>query len=239
MLDVEPFIQTIHSIHSAQPVGGEILCRVKSPSGLVLTNEHIGHIEKRDYADQYTDKLLMSLLDFYSERDAGYLNNFVFSLNVRMFQINSLALRKSIDQFIESFPAKIRVQLEIVERGIPEITEEMVESIGLYHSKGVKVVMDDFIFDKKTIKYFGVSQISSIKLDREITIVHHDCLVHLTLLEALVGFAKKFGLAVVAEGVESKMQAELLEKLGVDYLQGYLFSRPMSLSEFDCSMNQL
>lgn len=238
MLDVVPLIQTIHSVNTAKPVGGEILCRVRTPSGLVLTNEYIEYIEKSDHADKYTVKLLTSLLDFYSGRDASHLNNFVFSLNVRMFQINSLSLRKSIEQFIECFPAKIKVQLEIVERGIPELTEEMVESIGLYHSKGVKVVMDDFIFDKKTIKYFGVSQLSSIKLDREITMVYHDCLVHLTLLEALVGFAKKFGLAVVAEGIESEIQAELIKRLGVDYLQGYLFSKPMSLSEFDCLMNK-
>ncbi|MDT8880973.1 EAL domain-containing protein [Klebsiella aerogenes] len=235
-LEVVPYIQTIHCSETKKPVGGEVLCRIRTPTGLVLTNKHIEAIERSDRADLYTDSLLKSILHFYLGRDASYLNNFVLSLNVRIFQINSLFLMKSIDSFLENFPTNIKVQLEIVERGMPEINEEMIDSIEHYRSKGVKVVMDDFIFDKKTIKYLEVSQLSSIKLDKEITMLFHGNLAHLKLIEALINFAKKFDLAIVAEGVESDIQADILKALGVEYLQGYLFSKPMSLSNFDSYM---
>ncbi|HBM9256405.1 TPA: EAL domain-containing protein [Citrobacter freundii] len=236
MLDTEPYIQTIHASDTRKVVAGEILCRVKTPYGNVLTNDHIGEIERRANADLYTEKMLNAVLKHYSGKDASYLDGFVFSINICMFQISSLSLRKNIENFIDSFPAKIQVQLEIVERGVPELTEELIEIIGLYDAKGVKFVMDDFIFDKKTVKYLEVSHISSVKFDRDLTVLYQGKLVHHSIIEALTDFAKKFGLTVVAEGVESMKQAELLEKAGVDYLQGFLFSKPVPLNAFDNMM---
>lgn len=237
-LEVEPFIQTIHATDTRVPVGCEILCRVKTASGLILTNDHISEIENSKHADYYTVKLLKSILNFYSTRNASHLNGFSISLNVRAFQIGSKPLRKYIQKFIKLFPAKIKIQLEIVERDIPEITDEMVRSIGIYQSKGIKVVMDDFVLDKKNVGYLCSSNISTIKLDQELTATHCGVLVHEESLATLVEIAKKLEITVVAEGVESSLQAESLSKLGVDYLQGYLFSKPMSLSYFDSMLFQ-
>jgi len=73
------------------------------------------------------------------------------------------------------------------------------------------------------IDYLKIDKSFVQKLDHESS--------SLSLCEAIISMAHKLGVFVVAEGVETKMQADLLINYGCDYLQGYYFSKPMTLEK--------
>jgi diguanylate cyclase (GGDEF)-like protein/PAS domain S-box-containing protein len=92
---------------------------------------------------------------------------------------------------------------------------------------GIEVALDDFGKGYSSLGFLNRYQVDLIKIDQEfvsrLTSPTADC----SLCEAIIVMAHKLGLKVVAEGVETQVQADLLSAAGCDSMQGYLFSRPI------------
>lgn len=141
-------------------------------------------------------------------------------------------------------PETVREQLE--QLGLPvhavaiEITEGVLMSdvstaqgwIDKLRASGLRVYLDDFGTGYSSLSYLKRFPMDTVKIDksfiRDMSADNSDR----TLVEAIVRMAKSLGLNVVAEGVETRGQYELLRQLGCGYGQGYLFSRPVSGGDF-------
>lgn len=104
--------------------------------------------------------------------------------------------------------------------------------IGL-RDAGIQVAIDDFGIGYSTLSYLKKFDIDYLKIDRSfIRDMAHDS-DDLALCEAIIVMAHKLGLKVIAEGVETKQQHELLIRANCDYAQGDLYSRPVPPEEFE------
>lgn len=138
-------------------------------------------------------------------------------------------------------------ELSLSEGGICiEITEGLLldaamgvsEKLLAYRDAGVQVSLDDFGTGYSSLAYLKRFDIDYLKIDQSFTRnLETDDNDH-TLCEAIIVMAHKLGMKVIAEGVETEAQRQILLTAGCDYGQGYLFSRPSSAADFEKSYLQ-
>jgi PAS domain S-box-containing protein/diguanylate cyclase (GGDEF)-like protein len=96
---------------------------------------------------------------------------------------------------------------------------------------GVGIAVDDFGAGYSSLARIAGLPITELKLDRALTDTSNDATVIMALLRATVGIANDLGLTLVAEGIETPEQLEMLVQVGCPYAQGYLFAPPKPLAE--------
>jgi EAL domain-containing protein (putative c-di-GMP-specific phosphodiesterase class I) len=125
-----------------------------------------------------------------------------------------------------------RLKLELTESVVLSDLNDVVAKMHALKTLGVSLSMDDFGTGYSSLSYLKKLPLDQIKIDqsfvRDMTIDQNDeAMVH-----AIIGMAKNFGLNVIAEGVETDSQLNLLKHLGCLVYQGYLFSKPVPIEQF-------
>lgn len=119
-----------------------------------------------------------------------------------------------------------RLILEITESSAMTVPELVIPFMDEVHRKGVAFAMDDFGAGNTAIRYFKDFMFDILKIDGQfIRRIDRDP-DNLALVKALLGIGRHFEMFTVAESVETPAEAECLQGLGVDCLQGYLFGAP-------------
>lgn len=98
---------------------------------------------------------------------------------------------------------------------------------------GISVALDDFGTGYSSLSYLRKLDIDYLKIDQTFVSTLQPGSDDLVLCEAIIVMAHKLGLSVVAEGVETPEQRDLLVAAGCDFGQGYLFSRPVEPAAFE------
>jgi diguanylate cyclase (GGDEF)-like protein len=132
-----------------------------------------------------------------------------------------------------------RIMVELTEGVIIENPERVVEKIHRLKDMGIRVSIDDFGTGYSSLSYLKRLPLDELKIDRsfiqEITNDHSDVL----LTETIIAMANNFGYAVIAEGVETVEQKDILIDKGCQRFQGFLFSKPLPASEIPKYLAQL
>ena len=119
---------------------------------------------------------------------------------------------------------------------------EDVETSQLVLSKlkasGFQLMLDDFGTGYSSLRYLQQLTISTIKIDRSFVSNLEQNTHNQKIVAAMVNLAHTLGLNVVAEGIETREQLAMLQQLGCDYGQGYLFGKPTSVTDFERMMIQ-
>ena len=123
--------------------------------------------------------------------------------------------------------------IEITEGLLLEKEENVASILLRCRDAGVQVAIDDFGTGYSSLAYLKELDIDYLKIDRSFMRNLGGGSTEQTLVEAIVIMAHKLGLKVVAEGIETEQQRDLLRGMGCDYGQGYLFAKPMPASEFE------
>jgi EAL domain-containing protein (putative c-di-GMP-specific phosphodiesterase class I) len=122
--------------------------------------------------------------------------------------------------------------LEITEGIFLSNLAETDEVLAKLTAMGVSLAMDDFGKGYSSLSYLRKHPFSIVKIDkvfiRGMERSPQDC----SLVQASIGMARALQLKVVAEGVETPEQLATLTEFGVDYIQGYLMARPMSVADY-------
>jgi diguanylate cyclase (GGDEF)-like protein/PAS domain S-box-containing protein len=122
--------------------------------------------------------------------------------------------------------------VEITESLLMDVNDSIKQQLLDFSDNGIQVAMDDFGTGYSSLSYLKKFDIDYIKIDqsfvRNMAFDDND----LALCEAIVVMAHKLGIKVVAEGIETQAQRDLLLAMGCDYGQGYLFSRPVTAEQF-------
>jgi EAL domain-containing protein (putative c-di-GMP-specific phosphodiesterase class I) len=102
-----------------------------------------------------------------------------------------------------------------------------------FRDHGVQVSIDDFGTGYSALSYLKKFDIDYLKIDQSFVRNMVEDSADQALCEAIVVMAHKLGLKVIAEGVETTEQRDLLLQIGCDFGQGYLFAKPMPGEEFE------
>ena len=110
--------------------------------------------------------------------------------------------------------------------------QQIQERLLAFRDAGIQIAIDDFGTGYSALSYLKRFNIDFLKIDRSFCHESERGKYRSALCEAMVVMAHKLGLKVVAEGVETEQQRDLLKRISCDYAQGYLFSRPIPADEF-------
>lgn len=166
--------------------------------------------------------------------------NFMAQLNQKMNKLYSISVNISVVQLLEeNFASRVisiikesglsnnLVTLEITESMMMENNENILAKLYYLRNSQIGISLDDFGTGYSSFNNLIKLPLTCIKLDRSIM---KDSITNehvFNLLESVVSFAHKIGVKVVAEGIEDERYLEKSEAMGIDYLQGYYFSRPV------------
>jgi diguanylate cyclase (GGDEF)-like protein/PAS domain S-box-containing protein len=125
------------------------------------------------------------------------------------------------------------VTVEITEGLLMNAESPVNEKLQAFHDAGIRIAIDDFGTGYSSLAYLRDFDVDYLKIDRSFIRDLEANRNHQTLCEAIIVMAHKLGMRVVAEGVESAVQRDLLLGFGCDFAQGYLFGRPVPPEEFE------
>ncbi|MBF6650336.1 EAL domain-containing protein, partial [Methylobacter sp. BlB1] len=131
------------------------------------------------------------------------------------------------------------VVIEITEGLLLDASTAITDQLLDFRDAGVQVALDDFGTGYSSLSYLKKFDIDYLKIDRAFVSNLAPGSEDMALCEAIIVMAHKLGIKVVAEGVETAQQRDLLTSVGCDYGQGYLFSKPLPAEAFERLLKDL
>jgi EAL domain-containing protein (putative c-di-GMP-specific phosphodiesterase class I) len=126
-----------------------------------------------------------------------------------------------------------RLKLELTESVLVSNIQDIIGKMTMLRANGIGFSLDDFGTGFSSLSYLKLLPLDQLKIDRSFI---RDILVDANdaaIANMVIVLAKTLGLAVVAEGVETEAQRDALAKFGCHTYQGYLYSKPLPLAEFE------
>ena len=125
------------------------------------------------------------------------------------------------------------IVVEITEGLLMDATSGVKKQLASCSKAGMEIALDDFGTGYSSLSYLKQFEVDYLKIDRSFITNLTPQSDALVLCEAIIAMAHKLGLRVIAEGIETAMQRDLLAATGCDYGQGYLFSKPVASELFE------
>jgi diguanylate cyclase (GGDEF)-like protein len=229
------FYQPKIRLSDGKIVGAEALLRWhNSELGQVEPDEFIPISEQTGFINPLGDFVLEQAVSDISRLNELYDANLHVAINVSPRQFRQNGLIDNITGYLQGRGiSRGMVELEITEGVLIGGQSNIEESLKELRASGIEITMDDFGTGYSSLSYLREYPFDVLKIDRsfvrDIGLDPEDC----ALIEAIIVMAHGLGLKVVAEGVETMQQAEFLQQRGCDSAQGYYFSRPLPLTEFE------
>ena len=124
-----------------------------------------------------------------------------------------------------------RLEIEITESVLMEDTEASIAMLARLRQHGVRIAMDDFGTGYSSLSYLQKFPFDKIKIDQSFVRDSGTSSNSQAIIRAILGLANTFGMSTTAEGIETEEQMHSLSASGCSEFQGYLFSKPMRVSE--------
>ncbi len=220
---------------SGRMEGAEVLVRWYQPDrGLVRPDDFIPLFEKNGFILKLDMFILSQSAQLLAKWYHEGKEQVPLSVNFSRLHLNDSRYIPQMSKLVDEHQVPHRlIEVELTETVILN-NRELAQSVvrGL-HNKGFSVAMDDFGSGYSSLNVLKSLQFDSIKLDKEFLSGSEQNETARKVVQGAVEMIKSIGATVVAEGVETADQAEFLRRIGCDVAQGYYFSRPLPVKEFE------
>ncbi|GAB2502929.1 PAS domain S-box protein [Arenimonas alkanexedens] len=229
--------QPIVALAGGQLVGAEALVRWQHPvRGLLPPAEFLGIAEETGLIvdlDAWALREACRQLGDWHRRypDRGKLS---MNVNVDERQMTSPEIVEEVFRLLQEHqlpPASLR--LEVTETAFRAGRGQAEERLLSLKALGVGLVVDDFGTGYSSLESFAASPFDALKMDQVFIRDIETNRRHRAIVRTITGFADELGLALTAEGIETEGQRALLESVGCQFGQGYLFSRALPPEQFE------
>ncbi|HJS23708.1 MAG TPA: EAL domain-containing protein [Pyrinomonadaceae bacterium] len=216
-------------------VGMEALVRWRHPSlGLLYPNEFVSLAEESGLIIALGDWILRTACaQNKAWQDKGLLP-MCLSVNFSARQFQQPTFITDVAQILKDTNLDPRwLELELTESSIMKDPEEAIEKLHELKLMGIKVAVDDFGTGYSSLNYLKRFPIDTLKIDKsfvsDVCKDPHDT----AIVRAIINLGHALDLTVIAEGVETKEQLQYLSALECDVVQGFLFSKALSVAAFE------
>jgi diguanylate cyclase len=237
-LDCGEFInyyQPIVQLCSRRIVGFEALVRWRHPSrGLVMPDAFLPGLEDSSLVVPVGRAILhQACLQLSRWQERGW-PGLTMSVNLSSRQFASATLLDDIDAVLADTgvdPATLK--LEITETTVMDDSEAATLLLQQIRQRKVQISIDDFGTGYSSLYYLHRFELDNLKTDRSFVSQLEESSRNLRIVETIISLSKGLGLTVIAEGISSERELAVLNGLGCEYGQGFLFSRAVPSEEID------
>ena len=232
--DLKVHYQPIYALDSDSLYALEALARWEHPRlGPISPDRFIPLVEEIGLMDDLGDHVMRTACtEFGSLRRANAeLRNVKLSINISSKQFGEEGILNRIENILAEtrFPSE-RLKLEITETVFFEDHERASNVLGRLRAMGIETDIDDFGTGYSNLGYLVRLPISTLKIDKSFVMPMTENPANREVIRTVISLAENLGFKVVAEGIESEHQRDILRSLGCDYGQGYFYSRPLSIT---------
>ncbi len=213
--------------------GFEALARMKDregnnirPDEFIPTAERLGLISSVDMA------VHKKVAAFFSHLIEESGSEITLSINVSVKHMMKSDFTEEIRTFLENsgIPAR-QLELEITESVFIDSPEKAAHSLRELKKMGIRIAIDDFGTGYSSLSYLHSFPSDILKIDKSFIDDMNTDATSQRYVEAIISLAHVMGLQVVAEGVETPEQLETLRRINCDYIQGFLWGKPLGETE--------
>lgn len=231
----ELYFQPQISIESATIKSCEALLRWRQGSRHCITpSVFVPMLEETGLIKQVGAWVIDQACAQLSQWHASGWINLRMSVNISSYQLEDPELLSHIEHSLRRYhiPAKC-LELEITESALVSRSKATLRNLKHLVNRGVRLAIDDFGTGYSSLSYLHRMSIDTLKIDRGFVDNIPGDSDSVAITRAIVGLGKSLHLNLVAEGVELQEQADFLRNLGCQFLQGYLYSPPLTAEEFE------
>jgi EAL domain-containing protein (putative c-di-GMP-specific phosphodiesterase class I) len=217
-------------------VGAEALLRWKHPSrGMIPPADFIPVAEETGLILPLGAWVIeTACAQLKTWREHSRLKELVLAVNVSAEQMRDDDFVHQVEKFVDKYTINPRLlKLELTESMLVDNASETIEKIKSLRNIGVQFSLDDFGTGYSSLQYLKRIPLDQLKIDqsfvRGLEIDQHD----LSIVRTVIAIAHSMELEVIAEGVETEGQLQILKAEGCNFYQGYLLGRPMAIEQFE------
>lgn len=226
-------VQPIYDLKNKSYRYAEVLLRLDHPSlkgispvELIPLAEESGRIIDLGLC------ILRKTLEFLSSCGEHNIQLDIVSINFSVVQMNDANVVSDVEKILNEYPKyRHKIAIEITESifisDYNHIIEQMLELKGL----GINFFLDDFGVGYSNVLNVIKLPLSVIKIDKSLIYESIHNMSNRKLIHGLSDAFKESGMTVLAEGIETEEQFDIVKDMQVDYIQGYLFAKPMSIAD--------
>jgi EAL domain-containing protein (putative c-di-GMP-specific phosphodiesterase class I) len=229
-----PYFQPVVHGDSKKWSGAEVLMRWNHPKeGLVRPDLFIPFAEHSGLIVPMTRALMRQTAALLGPQSSTFAAPFHIGINITASHCRDLLLVKDCREFLAAFtPDSVSLVLELTERELIEPTDITRQLFEQLHALGVMIAIDDFGTGHSSLGYLRKFNVDFLKIDQSfVAMIGVDALSR-HILDTIIELSAKLDLGIVAEGVETQAQADYLTAHNVNFLQGYLYGKPMPAADF-------
>lgn len=233
---IKPYYQPLVDLRSNKIMGVEVLARWETEDGSVAPSPavFIPVSEETGLIWALSESMISQAgLDIVAWQQEGVKMKYSVNVSARQFSDENFC-SQAISQFEELGIDPRTVQIELTESVLLNNIDHSLEKIQELKERGFAIALDDFGTGFASLHYLTLFPLDTLKVDRAFVTNIIEDKRQFAIAKSIINLAHDLDLVVVAEGIETEQQANILRELGCDIGQGYLFSRPVapkSLSE--------
>ena len=228
---VEVFLQPVMDSHTRRLAAAEALARIRDAEGRIIPpGLFIPIAEKGGYINRLGEQVFEKTCAFIHDNDIRAMGMGWINVNLSPVQCMQQDLAERFREILERYRVSAElIHLEITEQSMIDYSQLRRQIVAL-KNLGFQFVLDDYGSGYSNLTRVKHYPFVNIKLDMEVVWDYfrdRD-----SLLPPIVQGFRQMNLSITAEGIENEEMADVLTEIGSDYLQGYLFSKPLPMDEF-------
>lgn len=234
------YFQPQYNHSNGMIVGAEALVRWISPKyGMISPADFIPVLEENNLIPKLDTCVFEQACKFLAHSKECNLPLLRISVNISRNDICCEGFVEGLDAIRKKYGVDTKhIHVEITETAAAVGEKEIIDTVKKFHSLGYIVEMDDFGSGYSSLNVLKDIEFDVLKLDLKFISGSIGNARGGTILSSIVRMAKWLKLPVIAEGVETVEQADFLKSVGCDYVQGYLYSRPIPQADYEALLNK-
>jgi diguanylate cyclase (GGDEF)-like protein len=216
-------------------VGAEALLRWQSPElGRVNPDEFIPIAEQTGLIYPIGEWVLESTMRQLKAWAGTPFSHFCLALNISPVQLGSAGLPRHVANLVKRYGVQpAQLEFELTETALIDDPGAAGRALKEFKALGFSISLDDFGTGYASLSELNRLPIDELKIDRSFVVDLGTRLEAHKIVVGVVAMAHSMGLRVIAEGVETEQQEQLLRSIGCDEVQGFFYAPPMSADEFE------
>lgn len=231
---VEVYYQPIYSTISKTFESAEALVRIRKEDGsIIMPGGFIEVAEKRGCILPLGAEIFDIVCQFIEEHNMKQMGLHYIEVNLSAVQCSYKSLADDLIKTMERHHVDPHcINLEITESASMKNDKIFLDNMYSLKNYGVSFSLDDFGTGQSNLNYIVAMPVDIVKFDRGMTLSYFENAKAKHVMDAAMTMIKGMNLEIVSEGIENEEQLKILEELGIQYIQGYYFSKPLPENKF-------